>query len=49
MRRSAWATSTTTPSPAAHPLFAGPLGYNGSEGGMELIQMADVVLAWAPG
>ena len=30
--------------PGAHPLFAGPLGYNGSKAGMELIQQADVVL-----
>ena len=30
--------------PGSHPLFAGPLGYNGSKAGMELIQMADVVL-----
>ncbi len=28
-----------------HPLFAGPLGYNGSKAGMELISKADVVLA----
>ncbi|KIT16030.1 sulfoacetaldehyde acetyltransferase [Jannaschia aquimarina] len=31
--------------PGAHPLFAGPLGYNGSKAGMELISKADVVLA----
>ena len=31
--------------PASHPLFAGPLGYNGSKAGMELISKADVVLA----
>ena len=31
--------------PGSHPLFAGPLGYNGSKAGMELIAMADVVLA----
>jgi sulfoacetaldehyde acetyltransferase len=31
--------------PGTHPLFAGPLGYNGSRAGMELIQQADVVLA----
>ena len=31
--------------PGAHPLFAGPLGYNGSRAGMELIARADVVLA----
>ena len=31
--------------PGAHPLFAGPLGYNGSKAGMELIKQADVVLA----
>jgi sulfoacetaldehyde acetyltransferase len=30
--------------PGAHPLFVGPLGYNGSKAGMELIQQADVVL-----
>ncbi|MEM9796466.1 MAG: sulfoacetaldehyde acetyltransferase [Pseudomonadota bacterium] len=30
--------------PGAHPLFAGPLGYNGSKAGMELIKGADVVL-----
>jgi sulfoacetaldehyde acetyltransferase len=28
-----------------HPLFAGPLGYNGSKAAMELIAKADVVLA----
>jgi len=31
--------------PGNHPLFAGPLGYNGSKAGMELIRDADVVLA----
>ncbi len=31
--------------PGSHPLFAGPLGYNGSKAGMQLIQQADVVLA----
>jgi sulfoacetaldehyde acetyltransferase len=31
--------------PGSHPLFAGPLGYNGSKAGMQLIQDADVVLA----
>ena len=31
--------------PGSHPLFAGPLGYNGSKAGMELIKEADVVLA----
>ena len=31
--------------PGSHPLFAGPLGYNGNKAGMELIQRADVVLA----
>ena len=31
--------------PGSHPLAAGPLGYNGSKAGMELIQKADVVLA----
>ncbi|MEM9971699.1 MAG: sulfoacetaldehyde acetyltransferase [Pseudomonadota bacterium] len=31
--------------PGNHPLFAGPLGYNGSKAGMELIAKADVVLA----
>jgi len=30
--------------PGSHPLFAGPLGYNGSKAGMELIQDADVVI-----
>ena len=30
--------------PGSHPLFAGPLGYNGSKAGMELILKADVVL-----
>ncbi|MEL7165817.1 MAG: sulfoacetaldehyde acetyltransferase [Pseudomonadota bacterium] len=30
--------------PGNHPLFAGPLGYNGSKAGMELIADADVVL-----
>ena len=34
-----------THSPGGHPLFAGPLGYNGSKAGMELIAKADVVLA----
>src|SRR6056300_439976 len=31
--------------PGSHPLFAGPLGHNGSKAGMELIAKADVVLA----
>ena len=31
--------------PGSHPLFAGPLGYNGSRAAMELIKQADVVLA----
>ena len=31
--------------PGSHPLFAGPLGYNGCKAGMELISKADVVLA----
>ncbi len=31
--------------PGNHPLYAGPLGYNGSKAGMELISKADVVLA----
>ena len=31
--------------PGSHPLFAGPLGYNGSRAAMELISQADVVLA----
>ena len=31
--------------PGSHPLFAGPLGYNGSKAAMELIEKADVVLA----
>ena len=30
--------------PANHPLFVGPLGYNGSKAAMELIKQADVVL-----
>jgi len=30
--------------PGSHPLFAGPLGYNGSKAAMELIKAADVVL-----
>src|SRR6056300_1989573 len=30
--------------PGSHPLFACPLGYNGSKAGMELISEADVVL-----
>ena len=30
--------------PGSHPLFAGPLGYNGSKAGMELISKANVVL-----
>jgi sulfoacetaldehyde acetyltransferase len=31
--------------PGSHPLFAGPLGYNGSKAGMNIISKADVVLA----
>ncbi len=31
--------------PGSHRLFAGPLGYNGSKAGMQLIAKADVVLA----
>ncbi|MCR9124922.1 MAG: sulfoacetaldehyde acetyltransferase [Rhodobacteraceae bacterium] len=31
--------------PGGHPLFCGPLGYNGSKAGMEMISRADVVLA----
>ncbi len=31
--------------PAAHPLWCGPLGYQGSKAGMQLIARADVVLA----
>ncbi len=31
--------------PGSHPLFVGPLGYNGSKAAMELISGADVVLA----
>ncbi|MEM1388650.1 MAG: sulfoacetaldehyde acetyltransferase [Pseudomonadota bacterium] len=31
--------------PGTHPLFAGPLGYNGSKAAMTLIKEADVVLA----
>ena len=34
--------------PGNHPLFAGPLGYNGSKAAMELIAKADVVLALGP-
>jgi sulfoacetaldehyde acetyltransferase len=38
--------------PASHPLWAGPLGYQGSKAGMKLIAQADVVIAlgaaWAP-
>ncbi len=30
--------------PGSHPLFVGPLGYNGSKAAMELISAADVVL-----
>ena len=30
--------------PGSHPLYAGPLGYNGSKAAMELIREADVVL-----
>lgn len=30
--------------PGSHPLYAGPLGYNGSKAAMELIARADVVL-----
>ena len=31
--------------PGSHPLFVGPLGYNGSKAAMQLIRDADVVLA----
>lgn len=31
--------------PASHPLWCGPLGYQGSKAGMKLIEKADVVLA----
>ena len=31
--------------PGSHPLFAGPLGYNGSKAAMTLVAKADVVLA----
>lgn len=31
--------------PASHPLWCGPLGYQGSKAGMKLISQADVVLA----
>ena len=31
--------------PGSHPLFVGPLGYNGSKAAMQLIAQADVVLA----
>ncbi len=30
--------------PGSHPLYAGPLGYNGSKAGMKLVNQADVVL-----
>ncbi|WP_237740756.1 thiamine pyrophosphate-binding protein [Crystallibacter crystallopoietes] len=35
--------------PASHPLWCGPLGYQGSKAGMKLISEADVVIALAPG
>ena len=44
MRRSAWAISTMTPSPARIRCLPGRLGYNGSKAAMELISQADVVL-----
>lgn len=31
--------------PGSHPLFVGPLGYNGSKAGMSIVSRADVVLA----
>jgi sulfoacetaldehyde acetyltransferase len=31
--------------PGSHPLFMGPLGYNGSKAAMEIISKADVILA----
>jgi len=31
--------------PGSHPLFVGPLGYNGSKAGMNIISKADVILA----
>ena len=31
--------------PGSHPLHCGPLGYNGSKAGMEMISKADVILA----
>ena len=31
--------------PGSHPLYAGPLGYNGSKAAMELISQADMILA----
>merc|ERR1712167_250212 len=31
--------------PGSHPLYVGPLGYNGSKAAMELIAKADVILA----
>ena len=31
--------------PGSHPLFVGPLGYNGSKAGMKIISKADVILA----
>merc|ERR1711988_857503 len=34
--------------PGSHPLYAGPLGYNGSKSAIELISKADVVLALGP-
>ena len=41
----ATATCTTTRSRASHPLWCGPLGYQGSKAAMKLIAQADVVLA----
>jgi sulfoacetaldehyde acetyltransferase len=45
MRRSACGYQHNDAFPGSHPLFAGPLGYNGSKAAMELIKEADVVLA----
>ena len=43
-RRSACGYQHNDAFPGSHPLFAGPLGYNGSKAAMELIRKADVVL-----
>src|SRR3546814_4606878 len=44
MRIIDWSSDVCS-SDLSHPLFAGPLGYNGSKAAMELISRADVVLA----